>query len=500
MAAPKTANHFLSIDEIEADRKVKLWFKKKELKAKTKISYLHAMQQFCDLWEMTPSELFREAKTDVKDPDLWVNEYCHIEKIIEFKDHLNNFKIGVKGGKGYARQTIKTKMNAVVEFYRKNGIEIGKDERYVKDGTLVQPQNRKIPDEEVMSDVTACKLDEFEEAFILGQSSSGLANADMSNITIRQFKEGFRPETGVTLLHVTRVKTGVEFRTFFSIEATDSINRYIQKRQLKPDSYNRCVLTGHEKQKITSDDNYLFCQRSIAKQYLEPESEYMEKHAKYAEAQDKFEKAMAHGDIEAMQQHKLVMEEWRKYKYETQEDIRKLTNAVIMKMYRKIATKSGHGGEKWEWDDVRGHKVRAFFGNSLLNFTNSKDKVKYLMGHKQSVVDDAYFKYTDEVLEDFYVSQCLPRLHFSDTKVYELDAPAKKRLLEENEALKAKVEAQDAQNAEMSERLSKLEILAEMQQRSMQSVNETIDKNMKAKMQDEDDRSEYYEALADNPE
>src|SRR5690606_21416320 len=117
----------------------------------------------------------------------------------------------------------------------------------------------------------------LEKAIMLTELSSGLGAEEVCELTIRQFKEGYDPHTEITTLDLRRGKTGVDYITFLSPEASRAVWEYLKFRD-KKSKYNDVKRVKQlEKQYVYSDDGYLFILRNISDEYNETKDEELRK-------------------------------------------------------------------------------------------------------------------------------------------------------------------------------------------------------------------------------
>jgi len=226
-------------------------------------------------------------------------------------------------------------------------------------------------------------------AIILTMTSSGLAQSDVLNLRIKDFKRGIDEKTNITTLELRRIKTQCNFITFLSPEATKAILEYLEYRNRVPKDKNQSLLIAHEKRRIRSDDNYLFCKHDVPGRYLQT----------------------------------------------LNEKDRRLNAQGLMDMFRELAKKTGLDTDKWVWQMVRAHNLRKFFNSALLNNGADIFFTDYLMGHKIDQVHEAYFKADPKKLKDRYM-RYLPYIALTDTETYILETEEYAQLRTENESLK----------------------------------------------------------------
>ncbi|KKG05876.1 hypothetical protein DU40_13600 [Methanosarcina mazei] len=147
-----------------------------------------------------------------------------------------------------------------------------------------------------------------------------------------------------------------------------------------------------EKQKVTTDDGYLFILSRIPPEYLETKNE----------------------------------------------ELRKFNIHAMLNLYRKISVKAKKNTPEGCWNIIRSHNMRKFFNSTLKNVGADHDFVEFCMGHRLSDTKMAYYEGDPVKLREIY-ARYIPYLTIQkDLDITE--TPDFKRLTEENKDLKALVE------------------------------------------------------------
>jgi integrase len=362
----------------------------------SKARHKKTMRMFLESGEdnLTHNDLLIEAKNDIKS-DKTPMQYSYIRRIDKFKDYLNK-QISEKTGKPLSHGTIRTYFNDIISFYEFHSYSVPKGIRkiqYEETDRKVETHKDVDLDKSIITEMLD-KSDELEKALILGQASSGMSNADLLNLTIEQFKNG-RHHTGITVLkdvrrQKTRNKTSVKYITFFSREATEAIDAYLEFRVTPPSHKTVESLDAFEKRKITSDKNYLFAKRRI-----------VEPHPKKT---------------------KLLYEKTQK----DSDYYRKLSPDSIHKMYNRL------------YPSIRGHLLRKYFSNALTKNGVQKEYAETMMGHTLGGSRDYYHLPSIDKLIEAYM-KCEADLTFTNK---ELLKEAEDRNLKEIERLKKELKEQ----------------------------------------------------------
>lgn len=186
--------------------------------------------------------------------------------------------------------------------------------------------------------------------------SSGLSANEISNLTVKNFKDGYDPNIGVTTLKIRRAKVQTDFITFLTPEASNAVLDYLKYRSREPKFNNKQKLKVYEKQKINSDNNYLLITRTVPAEYL----------------------------------------------INKDEELRKLTPSAIIKIYRNLSESVKKNTPEGDWNVIRSHGMRKWFNSTLLNAGADSFFTEFLMGHTLDSTRSAYFRASPEKLKEIY--------------------------------------------------------------------------------------------------
>jgi integrase len=366
-------------EELEKDPVVQDWLKLRT-NANTRKSYLMGLQKYLDFTGMTPDELLNEAEDEISG-NVKPRNYQHTKRVKAFLVSLD-----------CADTSKRNILNAVKCFYDFADVTLPKNIKVEKVETLDE-NSIHIERDDIAKALTVA--DPLERAVMLVGLSAGLAQADIFNLKMSDFKTGYDPETGITTLKLVRVKTGVKFVTFLTPEASEAVLDYLAFRNRSPtlsesrtSQYRKDQLS---KQKVYSDIGYLFIMRHIDDEFLETRNE----------------------------------------------NLRMFEERTFTKMYERLAEKCGKVNPEG-YNIVRSHNMRKFFVTTLRNEGFDFKFVDQMAGHKEDAVDRAYYNYKDaDKLRERY-KKCIPYLtiekHLDITT-----SPAYKKLIEENEAMKLEI-------------------------------------------------------------
>lgn len=368
----------MNTPELKEDLIIQQWLDTINIKATTINNYLHGMHVFTEYTKKTPAELLEEADreqdSNIKARNRSVNKY-----LLGFRNYLQKQEL--------APLSIKAYINGVKSFYRTFDIEF---KPVQQEGLLILQENKKIPTIEDIRDILKV-CDPLERAVALVGCSSGLDSATTSNIKIKDFKEGYDRETGITTLQLRRLKTNVDFITFLTPEASDAVIAYLNFRARTEETgtarHNQLL-----KQKVTDGDNYLFCLRRIPDDYLT----------------------------------------------DFDEEKRKINRPAFMKLYRDISTKASKNTKKGQYNYIRSHNFRKFFNSRMLNAGCDYFHCEEFMGHALPGTQGHYYTPDVEELKKYY-QKFVPYLTINKA-VDIIDSPEWKSLKNENQRLKVLAE------------------------------------------------------------
>jgi hypothetical protein len=188
-------------------------------------------------------------------------------------------------------------------------------------------------------------------------------------LKVSDFKKGKDLKTNITVLHVTRKKEeDYEFHTCLSPEATMAIEIYLAYRSRAVETEDKERLEQLEKQRVTSDNDYLFISRAVPDDYL---SFY-------------------------------DLDKSKKENAKIKEEMRKLDTTAIMAIYRRLSEKAQMSAPSGDWNIIRSHNLRRFFNTTLLNAGASIFLVDYAMGHALDSTHDGYYRNDPQKLREHY--------------------------------------------------------------------------------------------------
>lgn len=443
-------------DALMENEKIVDWLEEADIKPATENSYVWSMVYFTEFTGKAPEELIREAKREQK-------EGVDMDER-KVRSYLNKFRKDMVENQKLAPLSVRTRMVGVRSFYCTFYVDLPKLKRTGKAKPLAK-NVKDIPEKADIQEVLkyCCPL---ERAIILVGCSSGLAAAEIINLRIQDFENGYDPETQITTLRLRREKVEYDFFTFLTPECGQSILDYLafRERKIQLTSRNREKMEPVlEKQKITRREGFLFVQKNIPKSYLTIQPE-------------EIDMSISQKDRDAA---------WME-----REKIRQVDEGTLMHMFQRISARAQKCTPQGCWNLIRTHNMRKVFSSTLKNAGCEHEFVEYWMAHQQDDVRGAYDKYDPKKLILIY-QQYIPLLTFAE-ELNVFDNPNYKDLLEQNKTL-AKMAADSMLQLETLKKNQKKDIDDAVKKRMEEifdSVNESLDSAKKSEQKFEIDWSD----------
>ncbi len=394
------------LGELRTNSTVRQWLDNVNASKNTERSYLQAMQQYTEFTNKTPDELITEAEQEILSGTLTRQR--------KLKGYLISFRKSLKE-KGLSDLTVQTRVAAVKSFYESYDIPVPKlkgERRRV----ITKDCNNEVPDK---SDLQECLkvCDPLEKAVMLTGISSGLASNEVRSLKLKDFKAGYDPETQIVTLHITRQKTHTRFITFLSPECSTAVWEYLAFRDREAKAEGQKRKNQLEKQR-TTEESYLFVVRSVPDEYIETNNE----------------------------------------------ELRKLSENSIIKMFRSISTKARKNTESGAYNAIRSHCMRKYYNSTLINAGCDSFFCEYTMGHALDGTRRAYFQASPLKLREQYVKY-VPYL----TVEKSLDvatSPEYQKIVRENDVLRAETARHIVERTEIASVEIRLKRMAERQLKS----------------------------------
>jgi integrase len=411
----------------KTDTIVRRWFQQISAKENTRKNYLSAINKFCSFTGKTPKQLLTEADDEERDGvkmrDRNVKMY-----ILDFKDHLDE--------QGLAEVTVRNTVTPILSFYRTNDV-ILPDIKLKKASPL--HRHRAFPTKEELREVLKV-CDPFEKAIILVGVASGLAREEIINLRISDFKKGYDSKDNVTILDLRRGKNENDLITFLTPEASQAVWDYLNFRNRTSKYTDTRVIEHLKKQKVYSDEGYLFIIRNVSPEFLD--------------------------DIP------------------NNEHLRKIEESTFLKIYNAISEKAQKTTPKGEWNLIRSHNMRKYFTSTLRNNGCDTSFVEFMLAHKLSETQRAYFHPDPVKLKEQYMKymdflKIQPERDFTESPEYQgikhendiLRAETARHVVERSELqeLRAELEAKAGQEADLNNKVATLTEMFESMQEAFKN-------------------------------
>jgi len=266
---------------------IQKWIKNRTTSEETSKGYLQTMKAFTDFVEKSPTELILEAEDEFR-AGLPMRDRNIETYIIDFRDYLagKNPRNSDEKQPELSETTQQTRVRGVMSFYTYHGIQLPVLPKSMSRATA-ELKHKELPTKNAIQRLIDYS-DPLEKALILVGVSSGLSAIDLAELKLNNLS--FDNETNVTTIHIIREKTKFEFHTFLNPETTAAIKEYINWRNRKGRNVSENL---YIKNRIESEDNYLFVRRYIEDQYLKTRDDKLRKFEKrsifalYAELNNK---------------------------------------------------------------------------------------------------------------------------------------------------------------------------------------------------------------------
>jgi len=194
------------------------WFDHINAKGGTLTLYKFAITKYMKFHDLTLTELLKEAEEDM------------IKGITpryrRIRSRINDFRNSLKGNSDNTQHGY---VSAVRSFYKSMDIQLPDGKRYEKTAILEENKFRGIERSEIKRILKYANV--RDKAISLFISSSGTAANELRSITKEDFSNGFDRETGICTFFIRRGKTGGDYHTYCTPEASAAIQEYLNTRE-----------------------------------------------------------------------------------------------------------------------------------------------------------------------------------------------------------------------------------------------------------------------------
>jgi len=485
------------------DEYVRIWFDEIEAEPRTIDNYSQAIYLFCKFTGKMPKELIEEAENEIR-AGIPLRHRRIKRYLTEFANWVEE-EFRKKHGREIAPKTLKDRLSGVRSFYQTFEIEVPRNKKKINNAEPL-PENGEIPTIDMVKEALSV-ASVRDRAIVLSMLSSGMGDSEILSIKLGNFirGRGYDPhligrseesirqwiseerkkvseaiekdnlEFGVTTLRATRKKTGVEFFTFLTPEATLAVLEYLEWRNRKPKlefyrgKYMKAVMMeGYEKRKIRSINDYIFVRNAIPDEFLPLDvlkgfyagtKAYKERYLKSKERRE------INGD----------------HPYD--ERFRVLNRSGLTRVFRELAKKIGVDTDFEKWQILRGHGLRKLWTSLLLNNGMPIKDVEFMAGHKLPQQRNAYYRADEAEIKKHYIKH-MNVLFTGRTKVKSITT-------EEFKAVEESLKAKDEEIAKLRKEIEEMKA----REKAQEPVDRLIDLVIEKMMEDETIKKRLAEIL-----
>lgn len=193
------------------------WFDHINAKGGTLTLYLVAMSQYIEYHNLSLSELLEEAEDDV------------VKGVIPRKRRIKNRIVNYRNSlEGKSDNTCHTYVSAVRSFYKAMDVQLPSNKRYEK--TAIMEENKFLGMERSEIKRVLKYANVRDKAIVLFIASSGTGGKELIKLTKDDFYDGLDRKTGICTFYIRRKKTGEDYHTYCTPEASAAIQEYLNTR------------------------------------------------------------------------------------------------------------------------------------------------------------------------------------------------------------------------------------------------------------------------------
>ena len=193
------------------------WFNHRNAKEGTRRLYSIAIRQYMQYHNMSLSELLHEAEDDIIS-GIIPRKRSIKGRIIDFRNSLED----------KADNTQHNYVSAVRSFFKSMDVALPDNKRYEKTAILEENKFRGMERSEIKRVLKYAGM--RDKAITLLISSSGTAAEELTKLTKQDFYDGFDQANGICTFFIRRKKTGGDYHTYCSHEASAAIQEYLNTR------------------------------------------------------------------------------------------------------------------------------------------------------------------------------------------------------------------------------------------------------------------------------
>lgn len=194
------------------------WFSHINAKGGTLSLYLTAVHGYMKYHNMSLSGLLKEAEEDIVKMVIPRKRKIK-DRIIDFRNSLN----------GKSDNTKRAYVSAIRSFYKSMDVQLPSGKRYEKTAILEENKFMGMERSEIKRVLKYASV--RDKAIILLILSSGTAANELVNLRKDDFYDGLDRETGICTFFIRRAKTGGDYHTYTTPEASAAIQEYLNIRE-----------------------------------------------------------------------------------------------------------------------------------------------------------------------------------------------------------------------------------------------------------------------------
>jgi len=194
------------------------WFNHKNAKEGTRRLYSIAIRQYIRYHDMSLSELLEEAEDDII-KGIIPRKRSIKGRIIDFRNSLE----------GKSDNTKHNYVSAVRSFFKSMDVQLPDNKRC--GNTSILEENRFLGMERSEIKRVLKYANVRDKAITLLISSSGTAAEELTNLTKDDFYDGLDHANGICTFYIRREKTGGDYHTYCTPEASGAIQEYLNTRE-----------------------------------------------------------------------------------------------------------------------------------------------------------------------------------------------------------------------------------------------------------------------------
>jgi len=193
------------------------WFDHINAKGGTLTLYSLAISQYMEFHNLSLSELLEEAEDDV------------VKGVIPRKRRIKGRIIDYRNSlEGKSDNTCHTYVSAVRSFYKAMDVQLPSNKRYEKTAILEENKFLGMERSEIKRVLKYANV--RDKAIVLFIASSGTGGKELIKLTKDDFYDGLDHVTSICTFYIRRKKTGEDYHTYTTPEASAAIQEYLNTR------------------------------------------------------------------------------------------------------------------------------------------------------------------------------------------------------------------------------------------------------------------------------